>query len=68
MHKERLCFQWLRGGIVNAGNGANMARARLNPAAPATFWQRRRCMPAPLWHKRNSDEDEDIDAAKPQLR
>jgi hypothetical protein len=64
MHKRRLCFQWLRGGIVNVGNGANMAGARAEFGAGATFWQRRRCTPAPPWRQGNSDEYDDIDAAK----
>jgi hypothetical protein len=63
MHAGRLCFQWLRGGIVNVRNGANKAEQRAENGAGATFWQRRRYKPAPLWLQRNSDEDEDIDAA-----
>jgi hypothetical protein len=51
MHKRPLCFQWLRGCIVNAGNGANKAGTRAESGAYATFWQRPRYMPAPLWRR-----------------
>jgi len=37
MHKRRLCFQWLGGGIVNAPNGANKAGAGPNPALAQPF-------------------------------
>src|SRR4051812_9681772 len=37
MHKRRLCFQWLGGGIVNAPDGANKAGARPNPALAQPF-------------------------------
>jgi hypothetical protein len=37
MHKRRLCFQWLGGGIVNAPNGTNKAIAGPNPAAAQPF-------------------------------
>jgi hypothetical protein len=37
MHKRRLCFQWLGGGIVNAPNGAKMADAGPNPALAQPF-------------------------------
>src|SRR4030081_1280370 len=49
MHKRPLCFQWLRGCIVNAGNGANKAGTRAESGAHATFWQRRRYLPVPPW-------------------
>jgi hypothetical protein len=37
MHKRRLCFQWLGGGIVNGPNGANKAGAGPNPALAQPF-------------------------------
>jgi hypothetical protein len=37
MHKRRLCFQWLGGGIVNAPDGANKAATRPNPALAQPF-------------------------------
>jgi hypothetical protein len=37
MHKGRLCFQWLGGGIVNAPSGANKAGTGPNPALAQPF-------------------------------
>jgi hypothetical protein len=37
MHKRRLCFQWLRQAIVNAGSGAKMAGAGPKPALAQPF-------------------------------
>jgi hypothetical protein len=64
MHERRLCFQWLRKASVNAPNGAKMADARPNPALAQPFGSGR-VICAPFQLKRNSNEDEDIDAAKP---
>jgi hypothetical protein len=64
MHKRRLCFQWLRAANVNAPNGAKKADARPNPALTQPFGSDR-VNRAPFRLKRNSNEDEDIDAAKP---
>jgi hypothetical protein len=48
MHKRPLCFQWLRRCIVNAGNGANKARAWLNSVLAQPFASDR-VIGAPKW-------------------
>jgi hypothetical protein len=67
MHKRRLCFQWLREASVNAPDGANKADPRPNPALAQPFGSGR-VVRAPFRLKRNSNEDEDIDAASRRFR
>jgi hypothetical protein len=67
MHKRRVCFQWFGGGIVNAANGANKAGAGPNPVLAQPFGSGR-VNRAPFRLKRNSNEDEDIDAAYRRFR
>jgi len=62
MHKARLGFQWLGGGIVNGRNGANMAGARLNPALAQPFGNGR-IVCEPFRQQGICNEDEGIDAA-----